>query len=310
SGRRAVARMIHQGATDDRVWLGVDCAAVTDESLVAAIASMTARTRAAGITLVLEGLDELSEAAQLKLEQITAGNRPVSLHLIASSLQTPATLLQQQRLRPGLASQLSTLVIELPPLSQRRDDIPLLCQSLVEEANAASSKQLRGVAPDCLDQLQAYQWPGNLHELANTVREAHRHAEGAEITISDLPKRLSYAADEARRPAKVQQPIDLEAHLESIESELIQKTLKQAKGNKSRAAQLLGLTRPKLYRRMVQLGLEEAEAPPAKKQRPNHRPRRKLPDLALPEAMLPAFESAGDELPDFIEDLPFEEQPE
>src|SRR5690606_6357272 len=118
-----------------------------------------------------------------------------------------------------------------------------------------------GIAPDCLDQLQAYAWPGNLEELAGVIREAHARAEGIEIARTDLPKRLLYAVDEARRPAKVQQPIQLEKHLRAIETDLILEALRQAKGNKARTARLLGLTRPRLYRRMIQLGLLQEEQP-------------------------------------------------
>ena len=86
-----------------------------------------------------------------------------------------------------------------------------------------------------------------------------RAAEGFEVADSDLPKRLQLAADAARIPRKQPDVINLENFLAGVETELIQRALRESKGNKSKAARLLGLTRPKLYRRMVQLGLESGE---------------------------------------------------
>ena len=103
--------------------------------------------------------------------------------------------------------------------------------------------------------MAGYHWPGNLDELALAVREAHAQAAGTAITPRDLPKRIHLAADAARWPRRPDQPIDLVQTLQRVETELINRALERAKGNKSRAAELLGLTRPRLYRRLVQLGL-------------------------------------------------------
>ena len=148
----------------------------------------------------------------------------------------------------------------MPALAERREDVPLLAQALLEEINAEGKKQLRGFTPETLDSLAAYPWPGNIDELAAMVREAHERAEGLLIGPGDLPKRIHLAAVAARHPRRELEPIDLEKHLSGIELELIERTLRLAKGNKTKAAKLLGLTRPRLYRRMVQLGLEREES--------------------------------------------------
>src|SRR5262249_17443143 len=157
------------------------------------------------------------------------------------------------------ARRLSTLVIELPPLVQRRDDIPLLAQMFLEELNAAGGKQLRGFAADAMDRLTLYDWPGQIDELSAMVRQAFSQAEGYEITSADLPKQLRLAAEAARHPRPVVESIDLEKFMTQVEAELIERALRQAKQNKSQAARLLGMTRPRLYRRMVQLGLARPE---------------------------------------------------
>jgi DNA-binding NtrC family response regulator len=147
----------------------------------------------------------------------------------------------------------------MPPLAERTVDLPLLGQALLEGINAAGNKQVGGFTPEALDLLAGYAWPGNCDELTAVVAESHARAAGTEIGPRDLPKRLHLAADASHAPPRVTEPIHLEEFLARTERELIERALGRAKGNKSRAAKLLGLTRPRLYRRMVQLGLE----PPA-----------------------------------------------
>jgi DNA-binding NtrC family response regulator len=92
--------------------------------------------------------------------------------------------------------------------------------------------------------------------LAEVVSEAHLKAAGPEIGLEDLPERLRLATDAARQPSRPEETIVLDEYLGRVERELIRRALARAKGNKARAARLLGVTRPRLYRRMVQLGLE------------------------------------------------------
>jgi DNA-binding NtrC family response regulator len=157
----------------------------------------------------------------------------------------------------ALASLLSTIVIELPPLAERRADLPLLAQLFLEEANSRGMKQVAGFSSEALDRLDGYFWPGNCDELAQMVAEAHAHAEGPHIEIGDLPERIHLAAYAAAHPARIEESIVLDDFLRRIERELVSRALAQAKGNKTKAARLLGMTRPRLYRRLVHLGLEE-----------------------------------------------------
>ena len=129
----------------------------------------------------------------------------------------------------------------------------------LEEFNARGGKQLSGFSPETLDQLAAYPWPGNIDELAAMVGEAFDRAERPLVSPADLPQRIYLAAAASRRPRRDAEPIELESFLAGIELELIRRALRLAKGNKTKAARLLGLTRPRLYRRMVQLGLDQQE---------------------------------------------------
>jgi DNA-binding NtrC family response regulator len=241
------------------------------------------------------------------------------LRFLATSEQAPDALLAQGRLHPLLAAAVGTLVIRLPPLAERREDIPLAIQLAVEELNAERKRQFRGFSPAAVDALVAYSWPGNLAELRRIVAEAVDRATAPEITLADLPRRLDQAAAVARRPARADEPIVLAEFLTGIERQLIERALAQAKGNKARAARLLGLTRPRLYRRMVQLGLEagtEQDASSASQRRKRavgralrqKPPRNERVTLSAP-ADAPEGAAARD-APEYIEDIPFEEQPE
>ena len=102
------------------------------------------------------------------------------------------------RFSASLAYGLATVTIELPPLATRPEDLPLLAQAFLEDANAQTAKQIGGVTRDALDRLAAYSWPGNIDELADVIRQAHQRATGGEITARDLPSQILWAADAGR----------------------------------------------------------------------------------------------------------------
>ena len=207
-------------------------------------------------TLLLSGVDVLPSDVQAELATIFTG-KPFPLRLIATAEHPLEELVRRREYRADLAAGLSTITIELPPLAERREDLPLLAQLFLEDANARSAGQLAGFTPEALDRLDAYPWPGNLDELAQVVAEAHRQAEGPEIGPDDLPRKIHLAAEAAAHPRRTEETIVLDDFLARVQRELIVRAMARAKGNKALAARLLGLTRPRLYRRLVQLGLEE-----------------------------------------------------
>lgn len=262
-GRQHVARTIHFAQQPPLGALApVACSALPADVLRSTIASLITRhsqaDKKARVTLLLNDVHVMPAEVQADLARWLAA-APKNIRFLATALEPLETLVEGGGFSADLAHALSTLVIELPSLAARRDDIPLLAQMLLEDFNAQGGKQLRGFTPEALDRLAAYDWPGQMDELAAAVREACAAAEGFEINDSDLPKRLHLAAEAARVPRKQPEVISLENFLAGVETELIQRALREAKGNKSKAARLLGLTRPKLYRRMVQLGLERGE---------------------------------------------------
>ena len=159
----------------------------------------------------------------------------------------------------ALLSAVSTITIELPPLANRLEDLPVLAQYFLEACNHGSGKQVGSFRSDALDLLALYSWPGELDQLRETIAAAHRAATSHEISAADLPTIVHHASGAAKRSRREPERIVLDELLASIEKEAIVRALAQAGGNKSEAAALLGMTRPRLYRRLVQLGLAGEE---------------------------------------------------
>src|SRR5690606_11165301 len=196
---------------------------------------------------------ELSAEAQTSLMAVLN-----IVELKAHTLTTAATsltrLAEEGKYRPDLAHYLSTLVIQMPPLRERREDIPLLAQKMLEDVNAAGGPQFSGFRAQAMDQLVMYPWRGNFDELRTVIQQAARRATSPLIGPNDLPDALHHAARAAAHQRRAPEPIVLDQYLERIEAELIRRALKRSKGNRARAARLLGISRARLLRRIEQLG--------------------------------------------------------
>ncbi len=261
SGHLRVARAIHELAN------GVESACVPVEGklltaeLLQETLRLVARPRlanpaAAVGSVVLQNIEELSAEAQAELAGFLAvGELP--FRVVTTAVSSPADAASADRLRSDLAEWLGTLVIELRPLRQRTDDLPILVQWAVEEANAARQPPLAGVTPEVMDRLAAYSWPGELDELEDVIHAASASASGPYITVRDLPRKLDQFHKAALVRREPEETIVLDEFLARIERELVERALHRAGGNKTQAARLLGMNRPRLYRRLVQLGLVE-----------------------------------------------------
>lgn len=260
TGRQHTAAAIHAAGQGERPlpMIALACSLLNAELVLSTIHAMVAPgsdLRPGPGSLLLNDVDQLPAEVQTELGCLWAA-KPFPLRLLATSREPLGELARQGRFRPDLAALLSTIQIELPPLAERRHDIPLLAQAFLEDLNARGDKQVAGFTPETLDRLDAYGWPGNLDELARVVAEAHRRCHTPQIAPADLPQRLHLAAEAAAHPRRKEETIVLDEFLASIERELIARALRRSKGNKAKAARLLGMTRPRLYRRMLQLGLE------------------------------------------------------
>ncbi|MGA2061297.1 MAG: helix-turn-helix domain-containing protein [Thermoguttaceae bacterium] len=267
SGRQHLAAAIHYAGSADHAatspaggLIPLDCRVVAGDlilSTVAALARMSSSSeKARQTTILFNHADEIPAELQMELA-VFLTRKPITFRLISTARIALSELCARGQFREDLAAVLSTVTIFLPPLNERREDLPLLAQVFLEECNARGGKQVGGFTPEALDRFYSYSWPGNLDELMETAAEAYKHASGHEIGVDDLPERLRLAASAAAYPRRPEERIVLDEYLGRVERELIRRALSRSKGNKAKAARLLGLTRPRLYRRMVQLGLEE-----------------------------------------------------
>ncbi|MCL2623397.1 MAG: sigma 54-interacting transcriptional regulator, partial [Planctomycetaceae bacterium] len=276
SGRETLAGTIHFGRDGEQSggMIPVDCHALPSELIDSTIGAFYRRYAASDRqkrhTLLLNNAD-LLEPGSAELVVSVIANNPGNMRIIGTSSLAP----RDWQNHPTLPFHLATITIHLPPLTERRDDIPLLAQWFLEQHNArvvqedkksgrvpsnVAIAQRTGFAADALDLLALYHWPGNMDELLHVVEASHASARGTLVRAADLPVRLRQAAD-AQAADDVEEQIDLEHFLQSVEVELIQRALRVARGNKAKAARLLGMTRPRLYRRLEQLGLIELPTP-------------------------------------------------
>lgn len=257
SGRSHVAKAIHYTATSgtDSPLVELNCRILTEELLRKGVDSLHRDTSSLP-TLLLIDIDELNDSVK---SQFADQWRQLALkcQIIATIERKPTaiTLLDDE-----LLSIVAMITIELFPLSKRREDIPLLTQFFLEEANVDNPRQVGSTSAEVFEWLTLYSWPGEIAELRETIYAAHANCSGGEIQVSDLSTTLHHAAQAAQFAELPTEMIALDEFLAGIESELILRALEQSQGNKALAARLLGMTRPRLYRRLVQLNLTENSA--------------------------------------------------
>jgi DNA-binding NtrC family response regulator len=277
SGRGHVARAIHYHALGDASvqLLPIDCRMANDDLIRRALDAVHATPVVAPHrpTLLLENLASLDSSHQSQLlaairhgsfrARVIATMQGDKVRTVAESTANDAEA-EEATVDRALLDHISTITIHLPPLCERLDELHVLTQCLLEARNRGNAKQVGSVRSDALDQLSLYCWPGELDELREVVAAAHAACSSHEITPADLPAVIHHAVQKASRNEHRLERIVLDELLATIEREAIEAALAQAKGNKSEAAELLGMTRPRLYRRLVQLGfvVETKEAEP------------------------------------------------
>lgn len=203
-------------------------------------------------TIFMSDVEFLPRDLQERLVGVFA--QPVALRLLASTTLAPAELSVAESMRADFWALISPLTIELPALSRRVDDQRLLAQHFLEELNRQDSKQVGGFDEQVWQLLARYDWPGNLDELAVVVRDAHRQTADSLIRPGDLPFRFrnNLAAQETPPPLQPP-PLLLDPSLTKVETRLITLALERSRNNKSKAAELLGINRARLLRRIEQL---------------------------------------------------------
>jgi two-component system NtrC family response regulator len=274
TGKELVARAIHRksGRKEGPI-IAINCSAIPEQLLESELfghekgaftgAHIQRKGRiesAQGGTLFLDEIGELPLGLQVKLLRFLQSHRvervggreeiEVDVRVIAATHVDLKRAMAEGRFREDLFYRLGVVVIAVPPLREREDDILLLAKSLLQRYSTENKKKILGFNKQAIMALQSYPWPGNVRELENRVRRAVIMAEGQRLTPEDLELSSPFSKYEG-------QP--LREAREAIEREMIQKALAKNKGNITQTATQLGITRPTLYELMGKLGIGDKE---------------------------------------------------
>jgi two-component system, NtrC family, response regulator HupR/HoxA len=289
TGKELVARAIHAVSARGRgPFLAVNCAAMPETLLESQLfghrrGSFTGADRdrvglfeaATGGTLLLDEIGEMPVAMQAKLLRVLQEGeitpvgdtkpRPVDVRVLSATNRDLSIEVTQRRFREDLFYRLASFPIVLPPLRERREDIPVLVERFAAQAAHAHRKRIDGIAPEAMECLQRFDWPGNVRELQNEVQRAVVLAEhGETLAVEHLSPRLRgdpETADESEpivgeEPAAGAQPAaQLREARAQFEARHIADVLRQQGGNVSRAAVVLGLSRMQLHRKLKEYGI-------------------------------------------------------
>jgi len=215
-------------------------------------------------TLFLDEIGEMSPSAQLRLLRVlqegeferVGSTRPirVDVRVIAATNSDLASRVRQRAFREDLYYRIKVIHIELPPLRQRREDIPILVQHFIEKYNKVNQRAVQGIGQQVLDRMLAYDWPGNVRELENVIERAVIMTEGRMIRMVDLPEEIR-----GRDPKEEQITLPLGLTLQDAERLIIQKTLDRLGGDKQTASRILGISGRTLYRKLKEYEIELPE---------------------------------------------------
>jgi transcriptional regulator with PAS, ATPase and Fis domain len=216
-------------------------------------------------TLFLDEIAEMMPATQVKLLRVLQertfrrlGGRQeqsVDVRVIAATNVNPFDAVKTGKLREDLYYRLNVFAIEVPPLRQRREDIPLLVQSFLNEFNKTNNKSIRGVDHEAMDVLERHLWPGNIRELRNVIERATILADGEFIEHRHLPPTLVSRGEESR-PSLTLAP---GTTVDEAERRLILLTLDHTRNNKTRAAEVLGISLKTLHNKLNRMKETKAE---------------------------------------------------
>ncbi len=270
TGKELVARAIHdESARRKGPFMAVNCAGLSEElaasqlfghrrgAFTGAVTDATGVFEAArGGTLFLDEIGDLPPRVQTTLLRVLEERavmrlgetqlRPVDVRIVAATNRELATEVAAGRFRSDLLYRVRVGRIHLPPLRERRVDLPLLIQHILSEQRAITGRPVKPVSDEAMQAMVAYQWPGNVRELKNVLGYAVIHCAGAAIDLEDLPPEVLERSS----------PVAAARALPADEREWIVAALARAGGDRKVAAALLGVSRATLYRRIAHYGIE------------------------------------------------------
>ncbi len=279
TGKELVARGIHYNTfTHDAPFVAVNCGALPKDlieselfgyrrgAFTGAVADSEGLFRAAdGGTIFLDEIIEMSPELQVKLMRVLQERRirhlgetredPIDVRIIAATNRPVDEAMESGALRKDLYYRVSVITIHLPPLRERADDIPLLVEHFLKKHRDHYKHVVTEVEPEAMDALMKYPWPGNVRELENLIEMLLAYGKSSIIRRVDLGERFSQNAPVRKEPNVIGSEVYT---LKEAEKKLIVNALAKSKGNKSLAAQMLGISRKSLYKKLVDYGIQES----------------------------------------------------
>ncbi len=276
TGKELLARAIHQQSNRaEERFLAFNCGAFTEELLTNELfghekdAFTGATTTKVGLleaadrgTVFLDEIGDMPASMQVKLLRVieeksllrVGGTQPikVDIRIVAATNKDLNKEVETGGFRKDLFYRLNVVSLRLPPLAERRDDIPLLAHHFLTRYAEAQGKSIKGFSDEAMEVLVNYEYPGNIRELENIVERAVVLCNEEEILAKHLPQELGQYALKVYRQASQRFPT-----LEENEVEYVSWVLKQVDGNKTRAAEVLGIDRVSLWRKLKRWGLDE-----------------------------------------------------
>ena len=263
AGKELAARTIHErSARRLRPFIAVNCAALPETLLeselfgfekgafTGAVARKEGRFELAdGGTLFLDEVGDLSLVTQPKILRVLQEGEferlgatrtiRVDVRIVTATNRELAQMVREKKFREDLYYRLNVITVTVPPLRERRDDIPLLAQHFLRVYAAKNNRRLDGFTDAALERLEAYPWPGNVRELENVIERGVVLARGTLIDVPDLPDDISGAESGGALSQAITALVG--TPLAEVERRLLDETLRVAKGNKTLTAKLLGI---------------------------------------------------------------------
>jgi two-component system, NtrC family, response regulator AtoC len=278
TGKELIARAIHNLSNRNKTrFVALNCSAFSPQLIESelfghekgAFTGASERRigrieQAAGGTLFLDEIGEIDGNVQVKLLRAldpgvferVGGNQTIKtdIRLIAATNRDLAQLVSEKKFREDLYYRLNVVQIRVPPLRERKEDIPLLANAFLKEISQRDNKPFRPLSPEAMDALLRYEWPGNIRELKGAIDSGVTLATGNQITLQDLPLTVTQA--QFGSPANLGENVG-QMNLHNNEMRLIMRALEETRGNRTEAAKKLGISRRTLHRRLKELNLSE-----------------------------------------------------
>src|SRR6202045_4627987 len=284
TGKELVARTIHElSPRKDRPFVAINCAAIPETLMESEIfghekgaftGALERRTGcfelAEGGTLLLDEIGEMPVGTQAKLLRVLEDHKlrrlgskvetTVDVRVLAATNKVPEEAVARGELRNDLYYRLNVFNIHMPPLREHKEDVPELVQALLADMNEKHGRKVAGVSEAVLNAFQSYSWPGNVREMRNTLERAIIVCDGAIVETKHLPP--GFGQSSLRSSAEDPDAIHLGVGttVEEAERRLILKTIESTSNNKTRAAEILGISLKTLHNKLKEYGNAAADA--------------------------------------------------